>query len=482
MHRLACPADLHHRGVVHELDLGLLLGAWEGRGEARTIASMRRAVTIVTPPVRAGGRSSRGMRVQPGQLVMLVVPVMLVALAACVTRQPPDVQFRNSRSRVAPPRVSESAWPRRYEPREVFDEGCEVVLVGSPRGSPPEERTPLGGAGVGTLWRIDVEELAEAKDLERLRRERGFREWLVFQTYLGWYETTLALPTQQAAKRAGPAQRAHADAGTSMRLVEISETSFAIYEPKSTPRGLVVQLTNLAGNTDWERAITEEFRLRGWAVLSTFVPDGWALDECLELDAKDDPATLGVRLAAAIDDRFAEWAYGVEAVLEYMRTAYPEIPQSPLVAVGSSAGAIAVPAVAARLSQPFEATVVVGGGVNALSILRNTTLAATPLRLCWDDDRRPSDAQWEAIERVYLEHSQLDGLKTATYLRDHPVLILQGAHDRIVDAACGDALWEVLGRPERWSYQAGHLGLFFFWLPMETAKIADWVDANVGGG
>lgn len=429
------------------------------------------------------------MRGASGHVLQACAIALGAFLASCVARQPADVQLLTSKPRVAPPSLSAQAWPRRYEPREVFGDECEVALIGSPRGSPPDERTPLGGAGVGTLWRVNVEELAEASDLERLRERRGFREWLVFQTYLGWFETTLSLPAQapgpamahgRSAPQAGPNAQGHDKAGTAMRLVEISETSFAIYLPKNKPRGLVLQMTNLAGNTDWERTITEEFRSRGWAVLSSFVPDGWALDECLQVDARDDPAELGARLAAAIDDRFAEWAYGVEAVLEYMRTAYPEVPQSPLVAIGSSAGAIALPAVAARISQPFDATVVIGGGVNALSILRNTTLAATPLRLCWDDDRRPSDAQWDAIERAYLERTQLDGLKTGAFLRDHPVLILHGAYDRIVDAACGDALWEALGRPERWSYQAGHLGLFFFWLPMETPKIADWVDARVG--
>ncbi|MFO0874479.1 MAG: hypothetical protein U0575_10980 [Phycisphaerales bacterium] len=399
-------------------------------------------------------------------LVLLAV----LSLCGCVVREPGDVVSMAGSN--PPPRMHDDAWPKRYAPPDVFDDRCEVALLAPPRGAPPEERTPIGSAGLGTLWRIDVEKLADPRDLAQLREKRGFREWLVFQTYLGWAETTLAMVPP---REIGPETPR-----SPVRIVEISETSFAIYLPDGPPRGLVVQMTNLAGNTEWERKLTEEFRARGWAVLSTFVPDGWAFGEYLQLDRDDDPAVLGERIAAAIDDRFAEWAYGVEAVLDYMRSEYPEVPQAPMVGLGSSAGAIALPAVAARLSRPFSATVVIGGGIDALRILRTTTLAATPLHLDWKDERRPTDAQWDAIQAAYLEHTNLDGAKTAPYLRDHPVLMLQGAWDRIVDSRCGDALWEALGRPERWTYQAGHLGLFFFWLPMETGKIGAWVDAKVG--
>lgn len=370
------------------------------------------------------------------------------------------------------PRAGDAAiWPRRHRLADLFEGDIEVALVAAPGSGPPEERHFIGHAGVGRLERVEVDRLADPEVLRQLREERGFREWLVFQTCVRYADVDpipygLVVPSQEALKKR-------------YRLVEISETSFAIHLPAATPRGLVVQMTNLAGNTEWERQLTETFRSRGWAVLSTFVPDGWALDTELKVDAAADPVATGKALARAIDDRLAEWAYGVEAVLDYMAANYPQVPQRPVVGIGSSAGAISLPAVATRLGRAFDATVLIGGGIDGLEVLRRTTLGNTPLRLEWAGGRLPTEAVWAQIRAAYVDAVRLDGVHTVAQLRGSPVLLLHAAWDRIVDARCGDALWEAIGRPERWTYQAGHLGLFIFWLPREADRVADWVDAAV---
>jgi hypothetical protein len=347
--------------------------------------------------------------------------------------------------------------------------------------APPRERFAVGRRGLGELHLVDVERITTPGNLERVRKERGFREWLVFQTYLrSLQDVTLYADAASAADPHEGLQPETAD------LVEISETSFAIYLPAGPPRGLVVQLTNLSGNTEWERRLTEAFHRAGWAVLASFVPDGWALTDRMAVDRADPAEELGRRLALAIDDRLAEWAYGVEALLEYMAERYPEVPQSPLVGVGSSAGAISLPAVAARLAgRPqgaFDAVVLIGGGIDGLSVLRNTALQNTPLRLRWADDKRPDRATWERIREAYFRHSRLDGATTCAFVGPAPTLLLHAAYDRIVDAECGEALWEALGRPERWTYQTGHLGMFIFWVPLEIDRIVRWVESHVTSG
>ncbi|HMN95350.1 MAG TPA: hypothetical protein PKC43_03960 [Phycisphaerales bacterium] len=428
------------------------------------------------PPLRAG---LGGMLALAG-----FVAGFVAALGGCVSRQPAElsamlgarIPAAGEAGQPAEARralIDHDAWPRRLALSDLFDPTIEVALIAAPGSGTPEERQAIGHVGMGRLDRVDVDQLADPEILRSLREKRGFREWLVFQTYLRSFDIDLSL----AAEVMIPEElrdRRH-------RLVEISETSFAIHMPEGTPRGLVVQLTNLAGNTEWERQLTDTFRNRGWAVLSTFVPDGWALGTVLRVDASDDPASTGRALARAIDDRLAEWAYGVEAVLAYLRTHYPQIPPAPIVGVGSSAGAISLPAVAARIDRPFDATVLIGGGVDALDVLRRTSLGNTPLRIEYVGGRAPSAAQWRAIHAAYLDSVRLDGVYTVESLRGRPALLLHAAWDRIVDARCGDALWEALGRPERWTYQAGHLGLFLFWLPREADRVADWVDAVVEG-
>jgi len=374
------------------------------------------------------------------------------------------------------------AWPARIQATELIRRGRQSQVYLLPAEvAPPRERFAIGRQGLGELYRIDVERITSPANLDRVRRERGFKEWLVFQTYLRSLPDVTLYSDAYA--------DSDASAGTppeTADLVEISETSFAIYLPSGAPRGLVVQLTNLSGNTEWERRLTEAFHRAGWAVLASFVPDGWALTDRMSVDRGDPPEELGRRLAEAIDDRLAEWAYGVEALLEYMAERYPQVPQTPLVGVGSSAGAISLPAVAARLAArpqgAFDAVVLIGGGIDGLSVLRNTSLQNTPLRLRWADDKRPDRAAWERIREAYFRYSRLDGVTTCAFLRHAPTLLLHAAYDRIVDAECGEALWEALGRPERWTYQTGHLGMFIFWVPLEIDRIVRWVEEQVTSG
>ena len=78
-----------------------------------------------------------------------------------------------------------------------------------------------------------------------------------------------------------------------------------------------------------------------------------------------------------------------------------------------------------------------------------------------------------------LPLSKLDPYHTAESLHGVPTLMLQASLDRIVSASSGRLLYEALGRPERWSYPLGHIGLFAV-LPAQAGRIADWVEAKVG--
>jgi len=382
------------------------------------------------------------------------------------------------------PGLPPEAWPVRLPmPAQNGDGDAPLVHLILPAQRAPDRREQIGPRGLGIVQRVLVEQLTDTTSLERLQRDQGFVEWLVVQTLRS--ELT---PVMTADGALVPGERVEPDdeGGARVesrtprfRLFEGAETSFALYLPESSPRGLVVQMTNLAGNTGWERRMTQSFRAAGWAVLSTFMPDGWALASNQQIDATDDPEELGRRIAALVDDRLAEWAYGVEAVLEDLAIRRPELTQRPLVGIGSSVGAVAMPAVSARLERPFDALVLAAGGADTLEILRSTTMgiAASPLR--WRDGRRPTTDAWRRIGAAYRDATRLDALHTARLLRGSPVLQLHADWDSIVPAATGELLWESLGRPERWRYRSGHVGLLVFWLPNESKRVVEWVDGAV---
>jgi hypothetical protein len=76
---------------------------------------------------------------------------------------------------------------------------------------------------------------------------------------------------------------------------------------------------------------------------------------------------------------------------------------------------------------------------------------------------------------AYLESCRLDPYHWAPGMTDMTVVQLHAMFDAIVPASSGRLLYERLGRPERWQYPAGHVGLLFM-LHWHAGAIADWID------
>lgn len=258
----------------------------------------------------------------------------------------------------------------------------------------------------------------------------------------------------------------------------INSLTCTLREPEHGPaRGLVVHLTSLVRDSPYETAVIQRLRAEGWAVLEIGHPTRMFDPNLYIITATSDPAKHGPIIAEWIDERLAEWAYGVETALLYLNTARPELAQTPLVLAGFSLGALVLPAVAARLGEDVDAAILIAGGANLAEILSNivltngTQIAGFSLVYMPDVPR----AQREAVVSAYLEASQLDPHHTAAALHGKPVLMLHALFDAIVPADTGTLLYNRLGRPERWRYAFGHFGLFW-WLPNEAGAIASWLD------
>lgn len=195
------------------------------------------------------------------------------------------------------------------------------------------------------------------------------------------------------------------------------------------------------------------------------------------LCAAEDATGVAAAIARATDEVLAENAYAAEAALAHLDEHRPELRGRPVLMMGFSAGALTLPAVAARLGDRVIGAVIVAGGADLLDVSLTTNLewAAIPIRC---EGKRPADPALDALRAAYLERVRLDPVKTAPALARLPVLQVHATRDKTVSSASGERLHELLGKPDRINFWGDHRLLFYF-LPDEADRIARWVERNV---
>ena len=195
------------------------------------------------------------------------------------------------------------------------------------------------------------------------------------------------------------------------------------------------------------------------------------------------------RLARRIDNHLADRAYAMEALLAYVATHRPELLVGPRVIVGMSAGAIALPTVVARIGA-VDAAVLIGGGENVAEIIAESSLFSQHIQLVdvrvnqGADGNKQIDFPPCANPRKRAEFvdavrrkSKIDPSRAAAALAGIPVLMIHAKYDDIVPAAAGQSMYESLGRPERWQYHTGHIGLTLL-IPWKINYLLDWLDVQ----
>ncbi len=188
-------------------------------------------------------------------------------------------------------------------------------------------------------------------------------------------------------------------------------------------------------------------------------------------------------IAQQLDQAQAGSAYAAEAVLDYVKSQRPDLQGIPMVLIGFSAGGLATPTTAARIMDQISAVVIIGGGADCFSAsqLSKFSDGGLHVRTTLDDpvgDHKLPKEQVAPMSEFYLKYSKLDPYHTAPLLAGKPVLLVTGKTDTWVPAACGQLLWERMGRPDRLQIDAGHELLFYF-LPNKAGFIADWVEKTV---
>jgi fermentation-respiration switch protein FrsA (DUF1100 family) len=295
---------------------------------------------------------------------------------------------------------------------------------------------------------------------------------------------------------AGPAfatDPAAGDAGTEPRPVLLERTWFSFAVPAdgvAASRGIVVLLPGMFGTPEpVVDGLERSLRAAGWAVLRLRAhPSRFTerLAVAIEDGAEPDAAEL---FAREMGERATSCAVAVRDALDHVLAAeHPELTGRPIVLLGMSGGAIALPTVHALDPDRYAAAVLIAGGVNYLRIDLESSYASwidaididwTPGDVSDDAERQPvPPGRGARLSEAYLAAAPLDGYHTAPLLSGKPVLMVHGGADRAVPAASGDLLWERAGRPERWILPVGH-ELLFISLPTQVSRIISWLDRQV---
>jgi predicted esterase len=247
-----------------------------------------------------------------------------------------------------------------------------------------------------------------------------------------------------------------------------------LYEPDDqAPRGLIV---HLGGNKYVRRVLLR----RGWAVLNAPSTGRHVLRRANPIPFEVEPGErldqAAVQIAALFDDELADWPYSLEAVLQYLAKHHPGVPQKPTAVMGFSIGAIALPAVVARMPDRFEAVVLVAGGANLLEISCRTSKTDSGIDVTWPE-RQPRVQDWETLYAAYLARAKLDPYHSAAALSGMPLLIYHAGFDRVVPASTGELLFARAGAAERHVFPVGHKHLLRIVMRLQAEQIVRWTEA-----
>ena len=247
------------------------------------------------------------------------------------------------------------------------------------------------------------------------------------------------------------------------------------------PCGICVMTTGLGGFTRVETAIRNALIDRGWVLVSV-APD---LMRATRLQRQAKFKRSGP-LPALIDNELVDETYAVALSLEQLMRGEPAFRDLPVVLVGSSLGAITLPACAARLATAPEpihpaAVVLVGGGAGVDRLLLDTSMGHYWLSQAGIDIANANGEVDAATRAEVASETQLAPERCLWALDGVPALLVDGQFDAIVPRATADQLWALTGRPERWSYPVGHIGLFVLVGDDQWHRVADWIDQTARG-
>ena len=239
------------------------------------------------------------------------------------------------------------------------------------------------------------------------------------------------------------------------------------------PRGLAMILCGLGGMQHSSKTLGAELLQSGWAVVYLYtvlnVPE---YNMKVELTDKNPVASV----IEIFESKFCQVVAATKAIRTRMHQQLPNLKHAPLVLIGISAGALNTPAVYHELQNEVDAVVLVVGGANMFEIVQEG--AFTNWKFADSDGKYFSQAALKAMSAEYLRTPSRDPYFLAPELPHDQTLIIHAKWDAVVPSKSGELLWERAGKPERWTYPSGHLGLFMTF-SSHAPDITRWLDKKI---
>lgn len=296
-------------------------------------------------------------------------------------------------------------------------------------------------------------------------------------------------PPDLAFKYVSARQTTPDDASPDAQLdhIELERTWFTFRNPRPDKQtlGTIVLLPGMFGTPEPIVDAAERYwHNKGYAVLRMLAHPSRFTQHLLLTYFEGRTDAIAQRVADTADQRIAETAYAVAAALDHSFAQHRSLAEHPVVLLGMSGGAMALPSVYAHDPDRYDAAVLIAGGANFLRIMVESNYRDWIDAILVDFDPlsdglgKPPPGVIDALAQRYLELANLDAYHTAPQMQGTPVLILHATNDRAVPASTGDLLYERLGRPERWTYPMGH-ELIFAALPTQIPKIDTWLSEQL---
>ncbi len=265
--------------------------------------------------------------------------------------------------------------------------------------------------------------------------------------------------------------------------IALQRTWFTLRDPKDNrdTLGTIILLPGMFGTPEPIVDAAERYwHTKGYAVLRMRShPSRYTQHLTLSyLDGRTD--SVAAQAARSADQRVAECAYATNAALDHVFAKREALSDLPVVLVGMSGGAMALPSVYAYAPDRYDAAVLIAGGANFLRIMIESNYRDWIDAILIDFDPasdglgQPTPEIVDTLSDRYLDFAKLDAYTTAPLLSNIPVLLLHANNDKAVPSKTGDLLYERLGKPERWTYPLGH-ELIFAGLPTQIPRINTWL-------
>ena len=436
-----------------------------------------------------------------GQLILLALVMGLIPGCRSVyprSVSPQAMVAENSTTVSAPaqePTVS-SIWPSRWGVASMIQgiEAGVIVELDHPV-------TELAPAHLSRFHQLRTGE-TEYEDMTALATELGIQEAYKFQAegpgcYLFVHQPPIDGEKPQELKDGEPQlffkfisaqlESFVLSGETMMQKVQLERTWFTYRTPRKDEEsiGTILLMPGMFGTPDPViDGVERYFRSKGWSVLRMLSHPSRFTERMQYAVEPGSEAKVAKEIAGMFDTRTAEAAYAASSAMRFVHERYPDDAGKPVVLLGMSGGAMILPSVYSFDPDLYSAGVLIAGGGNFLEINVRSNYAKWIDALDLDAD--PSDAEIQEPEKeqlkelieLYMSMSKLDSLHTAEAMHDVPMLMLHGSADKAVPASSGDALYEALGKPERWVYPVGH-ELIFAGLPLQTPKIEKWIRGQV---